>query len=539
MLLTNNGRRAPTMAVSPQVTKPVPIPAPQMGINAVDGLIAMSPEEAIFMNNISPSQYGSRVRTGYKEWVTAVAGDGNRTLIPYIGSAEDASDDRLFVASSDAIYDISTSGTAPAPLIAFPIISSTSGFGIWTAYTTLGGHFSLYCDEANGYYRYPEGGPWVKTTALEVTNVDPANLVAVTIFKSKAWFVERNSASAWYLPTDAVIGAATRFNFGNKFKKGGTLQALFVWTIDGGEGMDDYLVAVSSAGDVVVYKGNDPAVAASFVQHGIWFIGPPPVGRRIGGSFGGELYLLSSYGLLPMSTLMSGQIVQKEQVYLSRKITPLVNFEMIASREIRGWEVKLFSKDNALIISTPKRDAFPFTQFAQSTNNEGWSLWRDIPYLNGEEWHGEFYVAAEDGSVYRLEGNLDAVTLDESSSILINWSVLQSFQDYGEPGRYHRGQYIRPVFIGAQSPNYFMEVRYDYNISDVFGTAVPGGATQGTLWDVGIWDVSLWEGQFVVIDQPQGAQGIGRAMAVGINGSSGAETILVRYDLMFDTGGML
>jgi hypothetical protein len=459
MLLTNTGRRAPTLAVSPQVTKPVPVPAPQKGINAVDGLIAMSPEEAIFMNNMSPSQYGTRVRTGYQEWVTEVAGDGCRTLIPYIGSLEDGSADRLFVVSSDAIYDISSSGTAPAPLLALASISATSGFGIWTAYTTIAGHFALYCDEQNGYYRYPEGGPWVRTTGAEVTGVNPNNLVSVTIFKSKAWFVERNTSFAWYLPTDAVIGAATRFNFGNKFKKGGTLQNLFVWTVDGGQGIDDYLVAVSSAGDVVVYKGNDPAVATDFVQHGVWFIGPPPVGRRIGGNFGGELNLLSTYGLLPMSALMSGQEVIQDQASLSRKITPLVNSEMTASRETRGWEVKLFSKDNALIISAPKRDAFPYTQFAQSTNNEGWSVWRDIPYLNGEEWHGEFFVAAENGNVYVLTGNKDNVSLDGSTSTLINWSVLQSFSDYGEPGRFHRGQYIRPVFVADQVPNYTIEVR--------------------------------------------------------------------------------
>lgn len=539
MLLTNTGRRAPTLAVSPQVTKCVPVPAPQKGVNAVDGLIAMSPEEAIFCNNMSPSQYGTRVRTGYQQWRTGVVGDGNRTLIPYIGSLEDGSADRLFVVSSDAIYDVSSSGTAPAPLLALASISATSGYGIWTAYTTIAGHFALYCDEQNGYYRYPEGGPWVRTTGAEVTGVNPNNLVAVTIFKSKAWFVERNTAFAWYLPTDAVIGAATRFNFGNKFKKGGTLQALFVWTVDGGQGVDDYLVAVSSAGDVVVYKGNDPASATDFVQHGVWFIGPPPVGRRIGGNFGGELNLLSSYGLLPMSALMSGQEVIQDQAALSRKITPLVNSEMAASRELRGWEVKLFSKDNALIISSPKRDAFPYTQFAQSTNNEGWSVWRDIPYLNGEEWKGDFYVAAEDGNVYILTGNKDNVSLDGSVSTEINWSVLQSFQDFGEPGLFHRGQYIRPVFIADQVPSYTIEVRYDYNLSDVFGAAVPGGAAAGALWDVALWDLAVWGGDFLVADTPQGGSGIGRAMAIGINGSSQSETILVRYDLMFDTGGML
>jgi len=537
MLLPKIGGRTPILAQVPQIMKSAPVPAPQKGINNVDGLIAMDPQEAVFMFNFQPSQFGTRVRTGYREWVTDVDADGVRTLIPYTGSQ--AANDRLFAAGQAGFYDVSTSGTAPALILAFASVSTTSGFGIWTGFTTLTGQHSLYCDEQNGYYRYTEGGTWVKTTALEVTGVDPALFVGVTIFKSKAWFVERDSSRAWYLPTGSVIGAATSFNFGNKFKKGGTLEMLFNWTVDGGEGVDDYLVAVSSAGDVVVYKGNDPASATDFNQHGIWFIGPPPVGRRIGGNFGGELCLLSAYGLIPMSSLVSGQLIQENQIQLSRKITPLVNSEMSATRTTRGWEVKLIPKENTLLISVPKRDAFPYTQFAQSTNNQGWSVYRDIPYLNGEEWNSEFYIAAENGNVYVLDGNLDNVSLDESTSDLITWSVLQSFSDFGEPGLYHIPQFVRPVFIADQVPSYIAEIRFDYNLSDTFGSPIPAGSASGTLWDVGIWDLSLWGGDFVTAENVQGVGGIGRAMAIGLNGQSGAETILVRHDLMFQSGGML
>lgn len=537
MLLTSNKRPAPISAPIPQIVKSVPVPAPQKGINAVDGLISMGPEECIFMYNMSPAQYGTRVRTGYKEWVTNVDLNGVRTLIPYTGSS--SANDRLFAVGQSGFYDISATGTAPALILGFPVSNATSGYGIWTGYTTIAGQFSVYCDEVNGYYLYTEGGTWAKVTALQVTNVDPNLFSGVTIFKQRLWFVERNSGSAWYLPVGSVIGAATEFNFGDKFKKGGTLEMLFNWTVDGGEGVDDYLVAVSSGGDVVVYKGSDPATATDFELHGLWFIGPPPVGRRIGGHFGGELCLLSSYGLIPMSSLVSGQLVQAEQTYLSRKITPIINSEMAATRDTRGWEVKLISKENLLIISAPKRASFPFTQFPQSTNNQGWSIYRDIPYLNGEEWHSNFYIAAANGNVYILQGNRDNVSLNDATSNLISWAVLQSFSDVGEPGQYHIPQYVRPVFIADQAPAYIANIHFDYDLSDTFGTPIPGGSAAGTVWDVGIWDVSLWGGEFLTADTPQGADGIGRAMAIGLNGQSGAETILVRHDLMFTSGGLL
>ena len=47
---------------------------------------------------------------------------------------------------------------------------------------------------------------------------------------------------------------------------------------------DDYLVALSYQGDVVIFKGYDPDTAGSdpnaFQLHGIWYVGAVPVGHR-------------------------------------------------------------------------------------------------------------------------------------------------------------------------------------------------------------------------------------------------------------------
>lgn len=534
-------RKAQLLQPSSQNTKLIPLPAPNKGINAMDGLAQMQPDESIFQFNMIPSQYGIRVRSGYREFATGVGSDGIKTIIPFNGSTD--VDDKLFAVSQDGIYDITAGGAGPwVADETFPVIGDTSGYGIWTSVVTVGGNFSLYTDELNGYYVYDEGGSWAQVAqgsgATQISGVDPEDFVFVTVFKSRVWFVERNSARAWYLPVGAIYGAATQFNFTNKFKHGGTLVGLYNWTVDGGEGIDDYLIAVSSTGDVVVYKGTDPNNADSWSQHGSWYIGPPPVGRRIGGSFGGEVYLLSRYGLLPMSKLISGSLVQNEDIYLTRKIAPLINEEMAFSIRERGWEVKLIPSEQLLLVSTPKRIGFDFKQFVQSLNTQGWSVYQDMPYFTGEDWNGTFYLGSSENIVYTHEGDLDNVNLAEDDAENIEWSVLLSFQDMGEPGMYHRSQFIRPVFLAEGAPSYIIESRYDYDLDQLFG-APSGSIPSGALWDSAIWDLSVWAGDFALIQDVRGGAGIGRAMSVGLSGNSNVRTILVRFDHMFDTGGML
>lgn len=530
------------LAVSPQQTKPVPLPAPNKGINAVDGLAQMAPDEAIVMINMVPSSYGTRVRTGYREFATSIGTSGGiRTVLPFTGSV--VANNRLFATADDGIYNISAGGAIGAADITFPVVNTTSGYGQWTNYTTTAGHFDLYCDETNGYYVYTEAGAWAKVAmgggANQVSNVDPALFVSVIIFKNRAWFVERNSSRSWYLAAGSIFGAATVFDWGNKFKHGGTLVNLAVWTVDGGEGVDDYLVAISSSGDVIVFKGSDPATATDWFQHGQWFIGAPPAGRRIAGSFGGDVYILSIYGLLPLSRLISGALIQQDDVYLTKKIAPLVQDQMNFSQASLGWEIKSIPSEQLLLLSAPKRIGFDYLQFVQSTNTTGWSEYEDVPYFTGDTWLTKFYIGhGEEQIVYTYEGDLDNVDLSDTNGIQIEWTLIMTFQEFGEPGRYHIGQFIRPVFLAEAPPSFVVEMRYDYDLGPMSGApsaALPAGA----FWDSAIWDMSLWGGDFAVIDTLRGGSGIGRAMAVAMNGQSGSRTVLIRFDLMFNSGGML
>jgi len=529
-----------------QLSKPVPI-LPPVGVNQVDPLAEFPPLDAVFMFNMIADKYGTRVRTGYVHWSDAPFGAIGypKTVIPYSGSTRSL--DKLFAVFGHSICDVSTSGAAPTVLLNFAAITTNSGHGCWVDLTILGGFGIVYTDEDYGAYRYNEGtNLWVRTSAAEITNVDPATLVFCTLYQSRLWFVQRDTSDAWFLPVGSIIGAATKFTFGNKFKQGGTLQALYTWPVmDSGAGLSEYLVAVSSSGEVIVYTGIDPTAdptlypTLAFRQVGSWFIGAVPVGRRIGGRFGGDLYLLSIYGLLPMSKVIQGQLAQVDTIELTRKISPAIKTLMASSFTTFGWEVKLIPNENSLMVMSPAVSGYPATQFVQQLNTQGWSVYQGIPIYTGEVWEGGFYFgSAITGNIYQFIGSADDVSIDGLTSVSISCSILGSFQDVQEPGLYHRAMFIRPVFLTTQQPTYTVEVRYDYNISEIFA---PGTATipTGVIWDVAVWDLGIWGGQFQEVEAPRGGKGMGRAMAVGLSLSTNSETYLIRYDVAFDTGGFL
>jgi hypothetical protein len=518
--------------------------APVGGINAITNLSEMSFKDAIYSFNMVPSRYGMVTRNGYVEHCTNVGTGGVRTIIPYSGTTILA--DKLFACASDGIYDVTTSSAAPTLKIAFGTVDPTSGYGIWVIFTNLAGaKFICYTDESNGYYVYTEStDTWLKIAlgagATQISGVDPASFAFVMIWKQRLWFVQKNTGTAWYLTVGALFGAATPFEFGNKFKYGGDLRAIYNWTVDGGVGVDDYLVALSGAGDVVVYQGTDPNVASSFEQRGVYYIGSLPAYRRIAGTFGGELYLLSTYGLLPITKLLSGQTIMDRDIFVSDRITPVINIQMALSRNQIGWEVRFIPSQTVLLLSAPKQINQDYLQFAQGTDTKGWGIYRDLPYTTGDTWQGNLYIGDEDSRVLFSTGGLDEVTLadPDTSGVEIEFSMLTSFQDLEAPGGNKIAQFIRATFIGQAVPSYQAVARYDYNIIEPLVT-VPVVVPTGDVWDVGMWDSAIWGGDFVVSNALNGASGMGRSLAIAVRGSSSVQTTLVKFDVTFTQGNVL
>lgn len=512
------------------------IPAP-VGMNVVDNAGNLPPGDAVAIENMIRSQYGLRSRSGYREWVTGL-GDDVRTLIGFQGSI--GTEDRLFACLQDGIYDCTSSTSTPSSVYSWPSTSADSGKCIATAFTKLDGtHALLVCDEENGYVHYNETGDvWTKPVqgggAGEIDGVDPATFCFVTVWKKRVWFVQKDTAKAWYLPVDSLTGTVEQIDFGPHFQHGGTLVGLWSWTKDGVESVDDYLVGISSSGDVVIYQGTDPASALTFGLVGRRYIGAVPSGRRIATDFGGEIAILSYLGLIPASKLFAGALTP--DAYVSNKVSPVLGAELTDRGTSYGWDLRVHPEDKTLVVMTPD-DGTDREQWVLSLNGLGWAKHTGVPMNCLESWKGKFYFGTADGRVCINDGDVDNNQLTGSTNATaIEWSLLTGFSDMGTPALKRPSQ-ARPLFItDGTSPQYTLEARFDYDLSEIDTISYVAGTT-GAVWDTATWDASVWGSGVGTAGWWRGLTGIGTSVALALKGASQSRTTLTSIAVNYTMAG--
>jgi hypothetical protein len=140
--------------------------------------------------------------------------------------------------------------------------------------------------------------------------------------------------------------------------------------------------------------------------------------------------------------------------------------------------------------------------------------------------------------VWKLQGTIDFVELDNPVPLQIDWQLLTSYQDVDTPEQFKRMQFIRPIFIAQSFPSYTVKAFYDYDLSAL--PSPPNASAFGVgIWDTGLWDIDIWGGGSAAFQPARGAWGIGRTMAIALRGKSQVETTLIAIGIMWDEGGLL
>lgn len=518
--------------------------APLGGLNTVSPASVMPESDCAVAWNLIPGELGLEARPGYAEWCTGLTGTLTsevRSILPFSGSLE--TKDRLFATTSSGIWGVSSSTGSPTLLMAFATTSNDAGYGVAKAVVIAAGHFLLYCDEENGLYVYTEStDAWTKVAmgaaGTEISGVDPASFVNVAVFKNRVWFTAKNSTKAWYLAASSIYGAATAFDFGAQFRAGGTLVGLWNWTYDGGAGIDDSLVALSSGGDVAIYQGTDPASATTFGLKGVWYVGDTLKGRRVVTDFGGDVLILSRLGLVPLSRLVVGTETTDASLYATAKINNLFVGTAAAYGGLHGWSVQVHPTANCLLVTLPY-DGAQIRQLALSSSAKGWWPWRGLPILSAATWNGELYFGTRDGKVCRNTGYVDNLSRTSSSSYsAVAWSILPAFQNLGRPTQ-KQLQTIRPTILGGiANASVSATAKYNYDFTEPSAPSGNGGGGAGA-WDSGVWDSATWQPDFVATQPILGASGMGREVSVALRGNAIAPTTLVGVDLYYTEGGPL
>ena len=523
--------------------------APIQGIDTRVSVSVGAPLHCIYTYNLVPYDYGMRVRPGYREWALNLdlgTSTGVHTIIPFEGIIETGAGDKLFAATSEGIWDVSDAGAAPTLVATFFDNSADAGYGVYTHYVDGSGDDLLYyADSVNGLAEYdPVADTW--NPAGGITGPDTTIVNYVVSHKQRIWLIERESQSAWYLPVGSNSGIGTEFTFASKFKHGGALVGLLNWAVDGGNGVDDYLVAVSRSGDILPFQGIDPSSADTWNLTGTYYVGKIPKGPNFATGDGGEVYILSAYGVIGMGELLKGVdtasvALQTEDTNMSSKIASLLRGRLKESIDLHGWAIRTVPSEGSILIDTPKILSRRNEQFAYNISTRAWGLWRDVPMTCFDSYKGAIAFGTEDNRILYMDASSDNVLLTppvgRANGDAITFSVLTSFSPLEMPGTYKRIAFIRPDFIAAAPPTFDCEARYDYDISEV-----PPRATdvqEQAKWDEGVWDVARWSTeQLAGINALRGSWGRGRYVAIAMGGSTRTDTRFAGWDIIFDSGGL-
>ena len=634
-----------------QIRRPVPqratnssihLSAPVGGINASDPASSMQPSDCLYLYNLIPFQYGLRVRSGWREWVTNVGNpvdslgtglydDGSPTAFslsaPLGGStvgswtgtvakgvktlmgftARVSTGNRLLACTADGIYDVTRSTDTPTRVYTWPqgtytdingntVEPAMAGIVSSTSFANASGeHFLACCDGLNGYVTYAEntatwtkirqaatvawvastsyaagdyrlngglsyectvagtsastGGPTGTDTAIvdgdatwtyvpSISGADPGSFRFVMSWKNRIWFIPEDSSVAYYLPVGQFTGTVNPIYFGSRFRYGGHLVGLYSWTVDGGTGIDDKLVAISSGGDVVVYAGTDPTFAETFALVGVWWAGQVPPGRNIASDFGGDLFILSRLGCIPLSRLVSGGLIRDPNTFATAKVANLFNVLMTDRGHLDGWSIKMHPADNLLLISVPATPDKPQEQLSMSLASKGWSRLRGIPMTCMEPWQGSLYFGTADSRVCRNDGYADGAALDGTGAYAIDCSILTAYSNFGN-ARKKRVHMVRPYFAtDGTKPGYQAAARYDFDLSEV-GVVPSTPQVPANAWGTGLWGVALWGSGSGTEGKIKGSTGMGSSVAVVLRMTTKTNTTLVGFDVIMDAGGLL
>lgn len=516
----------------------------------------MPPADAIELDNFIAQDLGLQMRTGWFEYATNIGGGATatiRTILAYNGQpatgvTNPLASSQLFAAIDTGIYYIEGGGNlvAASPAIA---LSGTPNAGTisWAQFTAAGGaQYLIACSETDGAFLF-DGVTWIKFLATgsgpgHVTGVNPAQFAQVCVWKRRLMFTLRASSQVWFLPVGVVGGAAQLFDFGPQLQNGGALIGLTNWTQDDGAGIDDRLVILGSSGDLVIYAGTDPASATDFQNIGVWYVGQPPVGRRCMTTSGGNVYLLTQYGVIPVNQIVQGgldNILTSDTGLLVqlRKLQSQLNEDFQTLLNVDGWELLALPGLALLHIARPSQSVGENIQYVFQQHQTAWSRLLDVPGKTYMRRLNEVYAGTNDGRVLRVfSGNTDGLKLNGTGATQINARVTPAFNYLGQPTVLKQALMVRLNFIAQAVPAWSMLMNADFSVSALSGTPA-ATTTVGSLWDAAFWDVDKWAGGAAAYGEWRSVEGIGFALSPSIFVSSNAQTTLASIEYMVKPGG--
>lgn len=457
------------------------LPAPVRGWNTRDPVAKLNPLYAQILDNLYPNNGVVGQRGGAVVWADGM-GDV-RSLISF--QPNNTANAKLFACDDTGIFDITAGGTVVAP-----VAPLTDGrLETVNITNSAGTNYIWGCNGVDKIILSSDGVTW--------TSIDGASSPAITgitttdanwcwLFKRRIFVILKDSMKCAYGPIDSIAGAFAPMNLGAIFHRGGKLLSGANWTMDGGDGPDDYCVFVTSEGELALYRGINPASAASWELVGVFYCGRP-ASRRCFAQYGGDLVINTELGLISVARLVASKLLQPSEA-LSDAIRPTFAQAHQAYRGNDGWQTLVYPSYNALITNVPT-SATEAVQYVMNSITGAWcsfSNWNARCFVLH---NGVIYFGTADGNAAKAWDGI--LRSDFSSDIITTW--------FAAPSRFTG---VRQSQVGMFRPIIATDGRVElaFGFASDFDTPqltsrVPRDSTGPSgIWGTGLWGVMLWSG---------------------------------------------
>lgn len=514
---SEGGRRA--------VSRPSSVPAPVKGLNALDSVANMKPEYAVIMENWWPTTSDIMVRKGGDDHVTGFNGQVE-SLMPYI---KPNGTETLFAAEGTSFFNVTAAGAVGAA------VQSSLTNARWESinFTNTSADSYLCCFNGVDSPRYWNNSTWTTVNSGSspgITGVTTANLKSPWVHQRRMWMIEKDSLTAWYLPVDAVGGVAKSLDMSGLFQRGGHLIAGGSYTMDAGDGPDDYWYAITSEGEIIAYAGTDVTSLATWRLVGVWHVGEP-IGDRCLLKFRGDALIILREGVFPLSQALISAATDK-----SKAITHTIKDAMsIAAREYKtnyGWQIVFYPEANMLILNVPVNEGTGQQQYAMNTITGAWTLFSGVhancwaifnsqPYYGGNQVVGKFWGSFSDNGAD------------------IKTELQQAFSYFGAHGVLKYFKLNKPYIFSDGAPEVLSDINVDFR-NETPTSSLSFSPTVYSSWDAGNWDTAVWGGALNITDEWQHCFGVGTSAALRMKtASNGIELRLKATDYVYERGGIV
>jgi hypothetical protein len=441
--------------------------------------------------------------------------------------------------SGSNIYAIAAPGDAFTPAVT----GMTNDYWQTTMFGNAGGNY-LYCVNGADSPRVYNGVTFTAVledttpppTGFDISGVDPKLFIHVAVHQRRLWFVQKNSTQAWFLPVDQIGGIAQPFEVGQLFKFGGFLMAIYTWAGDSGDGMNDKLVFISSNGECAIFSGTDPEDSTAWGLEGVLRLGSP-VGRRCGMSYGGDLIVLTTTGMEPLSKSFQSTKVNTDD-NLTDKITHTISALISDYFNVVGWEMLLFPNENQIWLMVPESSGV--SVYTMNTITGSWAQYVGMDIQSVCLIGIDPYFITKDGRVCQAwTGYMDNVPWNGTIGDRIELEVITAYNYFQAMGVTKRWTMARTIFQSGSIPPSAIKLEIDFAVVTPLTLDTVVLPSSDYLWDSAIWDEAKWDTEFERYRRWQSVEGMGYCAALHMVVAQDVDTLWAATDYVYEFGATI